>query len=181
MTYKPKVMRWMIYSTEFDPYLAITHRSTLTKLVCGIGTGYNIAQVHYIGTQVYVPPAEAGHASLPFPFGTSHGLIDTLATERDSHLSKTFSRAWPYAVGQCAASDLGLTSQDIIAEASRPDGAQDIVSCFAKLQAPLSVIAHLRLFLRAAFISQAAWRVLSPLSSAQKPLAAPFTRRFSTL
>ncbi|MGC6527338.1 MAG: ROK family protein [Paracoccaceae bacterium] len=108
--------------------------STQTKLVCGIGTGYNIAQVHYIGTQLYVPPAEAGHASLPFTFGTSLDLMETLAAERGFlSVEDILSGSGLARLGNALRQTSGLTSQDIIAEASRPDGAQDIVSCFAQV------------------------------------------------
>ena len=36
-----------------------------TKLVIGVGTGFNVAPVHHVGDAVLVPAAESGHASLP--------------------------------------------------------------------------------------------------------------------
>ena len=35
-----------------------------TRLVCGIGTGFNAAPVFKVGHKIFVPPSEAGHAQL---------------------------------------------------------------------------------------------------------------------
>ncbi|MEL6644654.1 MAG: glucokinase [Pseudomonadota bacterium] len=35
------------------------------QLVIGVGTGFNVAPVHYAGEHRLVPPSEAGHANLP--------------------------------------------------------------------------------------------------------------------
>ncbi|MEM1064097.1 MAG: ROK family protein [Pseudomonadota bacterium] len=35
------------------------------QLVIGVGTGFNVAPVHYVGERRLVAPAEAGHANLP--------------------------------------------------------------------------------------------------------------------
>lgn len=46
-----------------------------TRLVIGLGTGSNVAVAHRIGDQLFVPPAEAGHASLPFASGLQADLL----------------------------------------------------------------------------------------------------------
>ena len=35
-----------------------------TRLVCGIGTGFNAAPVFNVGNRIFVPPSEAGHSQL---------------------------------------------------------------------------------------------------------------------
>ena len=50
------------------------------RLVMGIGTGSNVAVVHGTDSGLFVPPAESGHASLPFATGELGALIDHLGT-----------------------------------------------------------------------------------------------------
>ena len=38
--------------------------SNATRLVCGIGTGFNAAPVFNVGLKIFVPPSEAGHSQL---------------------------------------------------------------------------------------------------------------------
>jgi len=38
--------------------------SHATRLVCGIGTGFNAAPVFNVGNKIFVPPSEAGHSQL---------------------------------------------------------------------------------------------------------------------
>lgn len=38
--------------------------SNATRLVCGIGTGFNAAPVFNVGHKIFVPPSEAGHSQL---------------------------------------------------------------------------------------------------------------------
>ena len=53
-------------------------QDTATRLVMGLGTGCNIAVVHTTPTGLLVPPAEAGHASLPYATGRIGALVDHL-------------------------------------------------------------------------------------------------------
>ena len=39
-------------------------KSNATRLVCGIGTGFNAAPVYNVGHKIFVPPSEAGHSQL---------------------------------------------------------------------------------------------------------------------
>lgn len=50
------------------------------RMVMGLGTGSNIAVVHDTPTGLLVPPAEAGHTSLPFAEGRCAELIAHLGT-----------------------------------------------------------------------------------------------------
>ena len=49
------------------------------RMVMGLGTGSNIAVVHRTPRGLFVPPAEAGHSSLPHCDGATGALIATLA------------------------------------------------------------------------------------------------------
>ena len=53
-----------------------------TKLVCGIGTGFNIAVAYPASKGVLVPPAEAGHVRLPVATALQRELSDWIAAER---------------------------------------------------------------------------------------------------
>jgi glucokinase len=50
------------------------------RLVMGIGTGSNVAVIHRTDSGLFVPPAESGHATLPFVTGELGALIDHLGT-----------------------------------------------------------------------------------------------------
>ncbi len=65
------------------------------RLVLGLGTGCNIAVVHRIGPQLFVPPAEAGHATLPHLPGLE-GLMEHLCAKH------------PHLPVECALSGPGL-------------------------------------------------------------------------
>ncbi|WP_101068699.1 glucokinase [Roseovarius salinarum] len=51
------------------------------RLVLGLGTSCNVAVAHRLGTGLFVPPAESGHAGLPHCTGALGQLIDHLAQE----------------------------------------------------------------------------------------------------
>lgn len=51
-----------------------------TRLVIGMGTGSNVAVAHRIGPDLFVPPAESGHAGLPFASGIQADLLAWLET-----------------------------------------------------------------------------------------------------
>lgn len=53
----PENLRWMIPGA--------TAAASATKLVVGVGTGFNVAPVYDDGPRRLVPPSEAGHANLP--------------------------------------------------------------------------------------------------------------------
>ncbi|MGB2083744.1 MAG: ROK family protein [Paracoccaceae bacterium] len=53
-----------------------------TKLVCGIGTGFNIAAAYPASKGVLVPPAEAGHVRLPVATPMQRELSDWITSER---------------------------------------------------------------------------------------------------
>ena len=53
-----------------------------TKLVCGIGTGFNIAAAYPASKGVLVPPAEAGHVRLPVATPIQRELSDWITSER---------------------------------------------------------------------------------------------------
>lgn len=49
------------------------------RLVIGVGTGMNAAAVYRLGGRTLVPPAEAGHVSLPAQDATELRLLDSIA------------------------------------------------------------------------------------------------------
>lgn len=50
------------------------------RLVIGLGTGSNVAVAHHVAGRLFVPPAESGHASLPFASGAQARLLACLET-----------------------------------------------------------------------------------------------------
>lgn len=55
------------------------------RLVMGLGTGSNVAVVHRIGADLFVPPAESGHACLPHAPGRLGELIRHLGQTHGHH------------------------------------------------------------------------------------------------
>lgn len=51
------------------------------RMVMGLGTGSNIAVAHRLGGCLFVPPAEAGHSSLPHMDAATNALIEAVAAE----------------------------------------------------------------------------------------------------
>lgn len=85
----PDSITTLISGTPADP--------DATRLVIGLGTGCNIAVVHRIGGQLFVPPSESGHTSLPHATGQTGALID--------HLTQSF----PHGPIEAALSGPGLS------------------------------------------------------------------------
>jgi len=57
------------------------HSRTKTRLVVGVGTGFNVACVHPVShTRSLVPPAESGHVLLPTRCDRDRALVDHLLT-----------------------------------------------------------------------------------------------------
>lgn len=54
---------------------------TMTRLVVGIGTGFNAAPVHRSAQGLFVPPSECGHIHLPRQDSDEAALADWLAAE----------------------------------------------------------------------------------------------------
>ncbi len=54
--------------------------SKATRMVIGLGTGSNVAVVHDTPDGLFVPPAESGHASLPYASGELAKLIEHLGS-----------------------------------------------------------------------------------------------------
>ena len=103
------------------------------KLVCGIGTGYNIAQVHYVKGDIYVPPAEAGHASLPGQNMRQREVIDALLKAQGFvSIEDILSGKGLARLGNMLRQQSDLTSQAIIIEATQSKKKTDIVSLFAE-------------------------------------------------
>lgn len=71
--------------TDITPLIdGTTPPPEAARMVMGLGTGSNIAVVHRTPQGVFVPPAEAGHSSLPHSDGPIGTLIAGLAG-KDAH------------------------------------------------------------------------------------------------
>lgn len=104
------------------------------RMVMGLGTGSNIAVAHRIGTRLFVPPAEAGHSSLPHMDEATNALIAALASEvphkpYEALLSGPgLNRLHRLRTGE------SLSSSEIIAaHQSRDAGATETLGVFARL------------------------------------------------
>lgn len=77
-----------------------------TKLVIGVGTGFNVAAVYYASGGVFVSPAEAGHASLPARDTAEADFIDWLekahgfAAVEDMLSGRGFERIYRHIAGE---------------------------------------------------------------------------------
>ena len=57
--------------------------SRATRLMLGLGTGLNAAPVYRLGDRILVPPAEAGHVSIPAQNAQELRLLDWLSARHD--------------------------------------------------------------------------------------------------
>ena len=55
-------------------------KSNATKLVCGIGTGFNAAPVFSVGRRIFVPPSEAGHSQLSLTDKSCQSIISKIGS-----------------------------------------------------------------------------------------------------
>lgn len=82
------------------------HKPGGDQLVIGIGTGFNVSAVYHTGAGPVLPPAEAGHASLPANAVTDPGFIASLeaahgfAAIEDMLSGRGFERTYRYLAGQ---------------------------------------------------------------------------------
>ena len=52
-----------------------------TKLVCGMGTGFNAAPVFKVGQKTFVPPSEAGHSQISLADKNYRSIFSNIASE----------------------------------------------------------------------------------------------------
>lgn len=67
----PDVVQTILPGQPASPFAA--------RLVIGVGTGMNAAAVYRLGNRTLVPPAEAGHVSLPAQDSSELALLDWIA------------------------------------------------------------------------------------------------------
>lgn len=63
-----------------EPVIEAPERDGATRLVVGIGTGFNAAPVHVTPSGRFVPPCEAGHANLPIRTESDLRLCNFVST-----------------------------------------------------------------------------------------------------
>lgn len=100
-----------------------------SRLVVGLGTGFNAAPVHAVAgqTQVHVVPSECGHISLPVWSKTSAALAAELAEKHGfASVEEALSGRGLLAVNAHVAGDRAReTTQDILAALNGAPSAQD--------------------------------------------------------
>lgn len=108
-----------------------------TKLVIGVGTGFNAVPVYRIGARRHVPPCEAGHATLPVLGDEDMALSRFVARHHgfpgieDVLSGRGLSRLYDWASDGAAAA----TSQEVIAALERGDDPVAIRAMEAFVQA----------------------------------------------
>lgn len=115
-------------------------RDGATQLVIGVGTGFNVAPVHYIGPHRFVAPSEAGHGNLPIRtedelrlchfVETAHGFPAVEDVLSGRGLERIY--AW---LGHEAGTPGEASAQDIMArcEAGGDARAAEAVATFVRL------------------------------------------------
>ena len=117
------------------------------RLVMGLGTGSNVAVVHKTPTGLFVPPAESGHASLPYAPGRLSELIahiGSLHAHRPMEAALSgpgLSNIYEWCAGQ------HMTPEDIISAHQNGDAkATEAVEFFCQLLGQVAgdlALAHL--------------------------------------
>ena len=59
-----------------------------TKLVCGMGTGFNAAPVFKVGQKTFVPPSEAGHSQISLADKNYRSIFSNIASENSFVIGK---------------------------------------------------------------------------------------------
>ncbi len=108
---------------------------TATQLVVGVGTGFNVCPVYHTAQGRFVPPSEAGHASLPLRAAANPGFVATLekvhgfAGVEDMLSGRGFERIYRYLT------DTDLPASEVmarVADGSDPQ-AEEAASRFVRM------------------------------------------------
>ncbi len=70
-------------SSQVEAIRIGTHNSNPneTKLVCGLGTGFNAAPVFKVGQKTFVPPSEAGHSQIALTDKNYRSILSNMVSE----------------------------------------------------------------------------------------------------
>lgn len=94
-----------------------------TRLVIGVGTGFNCAPVYTTSTDVFTPPSEAGHTSLPYDAQASGSMAQWLQkTGRPAVVEEVLSgRGLAHCYAWASQSEGGTTSAEVLSLAEAED------------------------------------------------------------
>ncbi len=143
------------------------NRTASTRLVVGLGTGFNACPVHRGPTGLFVPAAEAGHCHLPLFGDEERALGQSLAKGRDGlvHIEALLSgpglaRAYQY----FATNARTLSPAAVIAVVDSDPAAQQALQVFIRLLARvLADLALLHLPFGGIYLVGGVSRAIAPL------------------
>jgi glucokinase len=99
-------------------------------LVCGIGTGFNIAQFIPISDGAVVPPAEAGHGRVPVRTERERWIVDQITADQGfASVEHILSGKGLALLNSYICPDVSRTSQEVIKDAKNDPHARKVVDC----------------------------------------------------
>lgn len=111
----------------FGPQLA--HKDE-RMLVCGIGTGFNIAQVVPTTHEAVVPPAEAGHGRVPVRTERERWIVDRIMADQGfASVEHILSGKGLTLLNSYICPDVSRTPQEVIKDAQNDPHALEVVDC----------------------------------------------------
>jgi glucokinase len=68
--------------SDLEPIIVGSQKSNSddTKLVCGMGTGFNAAPVFKVGHKIFVPPSEAGHSQISIANQSQQTILEKISS-----------------------------------------------------------------------------------------------------
>ncbi len=136
-----------------------------TRLVVGIGTGFNASPVHRLASGTFVPPAEAGHAPLPLDGPQEQALAAHLAREGTPPIVEALlsgpglARAYRFFAPQAPP----LAPQQVVGAAASDPAARQALALFIRLLGRvIGNLAWSHLPLGGVFLSGGVARAIAP-------------------
>ncbi|MAI58987.1 MAG: glucokinase [Rhodobacteraceae bacterium] len=103
-------------------------------LVCGIGTGFNIALVLPTNTRFIVPPSEAGHARLTAGNSIEQKIVDYLINTRGfAEIEEVLSGRGMALINSVLFPKNSRNSEEIIAQATKDPEAKQVIDIFTTI------------------------------------------------
>ena len=99
-------------------------------LVCGIGTGFNIAQFVPTPYGSVVPPAEAGHARIPVRTERERWIVDQITADKGfASVEQILSGRGLALLNRYICPEVPRTPQEVIRDAKNDPKAEDVINC----------------------------------------------------
>ena len=102
-------------------------------LVCGIGTGFNIAEFIPTAYDPIVPPAEAGHARVPVRTDQERWIVNRIVAEKGfASIEDILSGSGLTLLNRYICPEIPRTSKEVVEHSQNDPKAQEVVNCMVR-------------------------------------------------